>query len=528
MKILTAKQINQVDRRTTTQFGIPSLLLMENAGMNLYLALEDYFDDLSQQRIAIICGKGNNGGDGIVLARQLAQRGIHPDVYLLGKVSDLSGDARTNLDIYLKAKQPVQEVSSSREWAEYSDGLTHYSLIVDALLGTGISKNLEGLYSDVVSTINLTDAFVLSVDIPSGMFSDSLEGGVQTVLADATVTFTAPKVAHILNEDQEAIGDLRIVPIGSPVQLLDRPAFCLNLITREWVCSRLRPREIGAHKGNFGHVAIVSGSLGKAGAAALCASAALRAGSGLVTIYTPDLIQHLVASFRPESMTEGLASTPRGTFASKGAERLLDLFKERDAAGIGPGMTTERQTVRFIHQVVQNAKIPLLLDADALNAFEGHAKKLTNRHGQPLILTPHPGEFSRLAGQTTKKVLAKKVEMCRQFAQHHKLWVVLKGFRTLIATPDGQVFVCPLGNPGMATAGMGDALTGVLTSLLGLYAARQMIEPEEITEALSVGVYLHSLAGDLAVARTSQEALTAGDVIDHLGEAYRNLTEAEA
>ena len=507
---------------------MPSLLLMENAGINLYLALEDYLDGLPEQRIAILCGKGNNGGDGIVLARQLAQRGIPPDVYLLGSVKDVSGDARVNLDIYLKTGQQVQEVTSSREWAEYSDGLAQYTVIVDALLGTGIAKPLEGLYSDVVSAINLADAFVLSVDLPSGMFSDSLEGGVQSVLADATVTFTAPKIAHILNEDQEAIGKLRIVPIGSPSQLLDRADFRLNLITREWVRSRLLPREIRAHKGNFGHVAIVSGSLGKSGAAALCASAALRAGSGLVTIYTPDVVQPVVASFHPESMTEGLASTPRGTLSAKAADLLLALLQEKNAAGMGPGLSTEGETVQFVHKVVRNARIPLVLDADALNAFEGHLKKLSNRQAQPLVLTPHPGEFARLVSRTTKKVLADRAEMSRRFAQDHKLWVVLKGFRTLIATPYGQVFVCPLGNPGMATAGMGDALTGVLTSLLGVYAVRGKTEPEQLTEALIVGVYLHSLAGDLAVEQTGEEALTAGDVIDHLGEAYLQLVEVDS
>ncbi len=526
MKILTARQMNEVDGRTTEQYGLSSLVLMENAGIHLYLALEDYFEDLAEQRIAIICGRGNNGGDGIVLARQLLQRAIPCEVYLLNKVADVSGDARVNLDIYVKSGEPVHEITSSKQWAELSDGLQHFDVIVDALLGTGISKPLAGLYSEVVSTINLTDAFVLSVDIPSGMFSDALQGGVQTVRAEASVTFTAPQIAHILNEDQEAIGDLRIVPIGSPAALLERTDFYLNLITREMAVAYLPPREIKAHKGDFGHVAILSGSRGKSGAAALCASAALSTGSGLVTAYLPDEVQHLVAAFQPEIMTEGLASTSGGSFAAKAADAALELLRERDAAGMGPGLTTDPETVRFVHKVVEQSKVPLLLDADALNAFEGSSENLARRDS-PLILTPHPGEFSRLIGRPTSEVVADKVEIARKFAEKFQLWAVLKGFRTLIATPYGQVFVCPLGNPGMATAGMGDVLTGVLTSLLGLYSAQGMIQQEKITEALVFGVYLHSFAGDLAAAELSPEALTASDVIDFLGEAYLELSEVE-
>lgn len=525
-KILTAGQMNEIDRETTGRCVMPSLLLMENAGVHLCLTLQEYFrEDLPDRRIAIVCGKGNNGGDGIVLARQLVQRGIHPDVFLLGKVSEVSGDARVNLDIYLKSGELVREVTSSRQWSEVSQELPHYDIIVDALLGTGINKPLEGLHAEVVSSINLAGAFVLSVDIPSGMFSDSLLGGVQTVRADVTVTFTAPKIAHILNEDQEAIGDLHIVPIGSPASLLERPDFYINLITREMVSSFLLPRAAKAHKGDFGHVAIVSGSRGKSGAAALAALAALRTGSGLVTACVPDSVQPLVASFRSEIMTEGLASTQKGTFAARAADRLLKLLEEKDAAGMGPGLTTDPQTVRLVQRVVQDCPVPLLLDADALNAFQGQTRKLSNRNGQPLVLTPHPGEFARLAGKPTARVLADRVEMSRRFAQEHAVWVVLKGFRTLIATPGGEVFVCPLGNPGMATAGVGDVLTGVLTSLLGLHAARNLRGPKEITQALVTGVYLHSLAGDLAAAQTGPEALTSGDVVDCLARAYGSVKE---
>ncbi|MGH9340120.1 MAG: NAD(P)H-hydrate dehydratase [Acidobacteriota bacterium] len=527
MKILTAKQMNQVDRLTTDRYGLPSLILMENAGLNLYLALEDYFEDLPIRRIAIFCGKGNNGGDGLVLARQLVQRAIYPDVYLLSRVDDISGDARINLEAYLKSGEIVHTVTSDREWQEVEEGIYDYDIIIDALLGTGMSKPLKGLYAKVVADVNNTGAFVLSVDIPSGMFSDSLKGGVETVLADATVTFTAPKIAHILNQDQEAIGDLRIVPIGTPLDLLEQKDFYLNLMSREQVRSYLLPREVSSHKGDFGHVAVVGGSRGKSGAAILSARGALRAGSGLVTVYTPDVAQSTIASFQPELMTEGLASTSKGAFSKAATAQLLDVLQERDAAGMGPGLTTEKETIEFVNKVVQDSPVPMVLDADALNAFAGRIEKLKNRRRQPLVLTPHPGEFARLLSQPTASILENKVELSRKFAETHGVWLVLKSFRTLVAAPDGEVYVCPLGNPGMASAGMGDVLTGVLTSLLGLYAARGMTELAHVTRATVLGVYLHSLAGDLAAAQTGPEALAAGDVIENLGRAYLDLARAE-
>ena len=523
MKILTAKQMNEVDRLTDSEFGIPSLLLMENAGANLYRTLEEYFDELDSQSIAILCGKGNNGGDGIVLARHLVQRKIYPEVYLLSKVEEVSGDARVNLDAYLKSGEIVQQVTDPDEWDEISKPFGKYHIIVDALLGTGIRKPLTGLYSRVVSTINSTQAFVLSVDIPSGMFSDSLKGGVQTVQANATVTFAAPKIAHILNEDQETIGELHVAPIGNPQQLLEKEEHYLNLLTREQISSYLPQQHIKSHKGNWGHIVIVSGSRGKSGAAALSAGAALRAGSGLVTLCSPEVIQDVVASFQAEVMTEGLPSTQQGTFASTAAEPLLEILQGKDAAAIGPGLGREKETIAFVHKVVGQAKVPLVLDADALNAFENKIEKLKNDNDQPLILTPHPGEFSRLTGLPMDEILSQKVELSRQFAQERGVWVVLKSFRTLIAEPDGQVFACPLGNPGMATAGMGDVLTGVLTALVGIYAAQGMRAPHEISQAIRVGVYLHSLAGDLGALAVGPQTLTAGDVTAHLGQAYQEL-----
>ena len=525
MKILTAQQMNEVDRLTTEEFGLPSLVLMENAGLNLYWYLDECFEDLSSQNFAILCGIGNNGGDGFALARQLLQRDIQPHVYLLSKIEKVSGDARLNLEAYRKSGGIILEVSESSQWSQIGEKFTGYDIIVDAILGTGISKPLSGLYLDVVSTVNTADAFVLSVDLPSGMFSDSLTGGVPTIQASATVSFTAPKIAHILNEDQEAIGDLKVVPIGSPIQLLARSEFDLNLLTHEQVISWLPHRQISSHKGHLGHVLVAAGSLGKSGAAVLCGDAALRTGSGLVTVCTPDVVQPVVSSYQAELMTEGVHSTPQGTFALRSVDPVLQLLEGKNAAALGPGLGQESETVDFVHQIVQKINVPLVLDADALNSFQNCIEKLTNNHKQPLIVTPHPGEFSRLTGQPVEKILSHKVDLAREFARETGVWVVLKSFRTLVAEPNGPVFACPLGNPGMATAGMGDVLTGVITALLGMAAARKTTSPTDISRAVLSGVYLHSLAGEIAAAEVGPEALKAGDVTASLGLAYQDLSD---
>ncbi len=519
--------MTEVDRLTESEFGIPTLLLMENAGSSLRSTLESYIEDLESEWIAIVCGKGNNGGDGIVLARHLTQFRIYPDVYLLGKVDEVSGDARTNLDAYLETGEAVQEITDFEQWKEVSKQFEKYGVIVDALLGTGITKPLEGLYSEVVSTINQTPAFVLSVDIPSGMFSDSLSEGPQSIEASATVTFTAPKIAHILNQDQEALGELHVVPIGSPEQLLDKEDHYLNLLTEDEIGSYLPLWQARSHKGDFGHTVIIAGSRGKAGAAALSAGAAFRTGAGLVTICAPETIQAVVASFQPEVMTEGLPSTEQGTLASSALEPLLTILAGKDAAAMGPGLGRHPETFELVHNLVRQAPVPLVLDADALNAFGNAVDKLENNHHQALILTPHPGEFSRLVGLPTSEVLPQRVELARQMAQERGIWVVLKSFRTLIAQPDGQVFTTTLGNPGMATAGMGDVLTGTIAALVGIYCAQGWSEPHQISRAVQVGVYLHSLAGDLAAQKVGLQALMAGDVAAHLGQAYQELKDEE-
>ncbi|GAB4241864.1 MAG: NAD(P)H-hydrate dehydratase [Acidobacteriota bacterium] len=521
MKLLTAEQMREVDRRTTEKADVPSALLMENAGFHLWHALACRVPDLAERRVAILCGKGNNGGDGMVLARQLHQRGVTPDVYLFAAAAELRGDAALNAAILRHRELPFFEVTTSAAWSELADHLESYDVIVDALLGTGLAKPLEGLYATVVEAVNRTTAFVLAVDIPTGIPSDSVTAPPLCVHADLTVTFTAPKIAHALNRNREAFGEIVVADIGTPASLLDREEYRLHWLELEDLRRWYPGRAASSHKGHYGHVAVVAGSRGKAGAVGLASYAALRAGSGLVTACVPAGVQDCVAGFHPEVMTEGLPDTSEGTFSGEATKPLLTLLQAWDAAAVGPGLTTHPETRDFVRELVAAAPVPLVLDADGLNAFAGCPERIRNESGQPIVITPHPGEFARLTGQAVSEILADPLGEASRFAVERGVWVVLKDFRAVVAAPDGRVFVSPFGDPGMATAGMGDVLTGILVSFLGRPGTAQL--PEHVTAAVCAGVLLHSRAGELAAAARTPESLVAGDVIAALEEVWREV-----
>jgi len=523
MKVLTSEQMREIDRLTSDQTGVPSLILMENAAFNLFLALQDRFEDLAAEEILILCGKGNNGGDGMALARQLLQRGIYPDLVLLSKRESISRDAAVNLEILTRSGFPVFEIPDLESWSEFSSNLDRYTVIVDALLGTGITQPLSGFYAEVVQDLNQADAFVLAVDIPSGLISDSPTVDGPLVWADATVTFTAPKLAHVLSHNIEAIGALSVVPIGTPPSLLDRPEFRIEVLEETRVAEYLPARPASSHKGTYGHAVIIGGSRGKSGAAALGAQAALRSGAGLVTAASPISAQALIAGSRPEVMTEAFAETEKGAFAAAAVDAVLEFLRDKSAAGIGPGITTRPEAREFIRNVVEHSPVPLVIDADGLNAFEGCVDRLKNQSGLPLVLTPHPGEFSRLCGSPAKAILEDPLPAATRFSADHGVWLILKMFRNIIALPDGSVFISPRGNPGMATAGMGDVLTGILTGVLAQHLAAGVADAGTVTRAVCLGVYLHGLAADLAAEKKGWESLIAGDLFEALPEAFARL-----
>jgi len=532
MKVLTAAQMRDVDRLTTERYAVPSLLLMENAATQVALAVERRFGRLTGKRLIIICGKGNNGGDGAAVARQAWMRGAQVDVLLLANLETTSGDARINFDIVKKLASRDQgltfrEVSDVASWQDLKHNLSKYDLIVDGILGTGIQRAAEGLYGEVIR--DLADLFddllvrdqcsakIVSIDLPSGLPTDSDKPIGPTVRAHLTVTFTAPKPANVLPPACYYGGELVVAPIGSPEELIQSAGSTLNLIEPEQVAAWLHrtQRQPMSHKGTYGFVFLVAGSRGKPGAACLAAEAALRAGAGLVTVGTPGSCQPIIVSHVAEAMTECLDETPEGTIAETALDRALELLAERDLLAIGPGITTDESTRRFVRELIRRRRSPAIIDADGLNCLAPWPEELSGRE-IPLILTPHPGEMARLIGSTTQYVLDHRVELARAFAVKHSVILVLKGNRTLIASPEGQVYVNPTGNAGLATAGSGDVLTGMLAGLL----AQDKTSPLDVT---ITAVCLHGLAGDLAASTIGMRAMIASDITAKLGEAINLL-----
>ncbi|HEV2387411.1 MAG TPA: NAD(P)H-hydrate dehydratase [Candidatus Acidoferrales bacterium] len=520
MKAVTAARMRQIDRLTTERFGIPSLTLMENAGRSVADYIAKRYGRLHRRRILVLCGKGNNGGDGFVAARHLAGRGNEPSVYLVASPEELAGDAAVNFQRWQEAGA-VTAVAYPADRAKLGAALASADVVVDALLGTGLRGPAEGLLAEVIADVNqlATRAEIVAVDIPSGMASDTADSPGPTVDADTTIAFTAPKVGEILPPNAERVGRLLVRSIGTPAELVESDS-TLNvhwLEPGEFRALTLRRRP-DTHKGTYGHTLIVAGSRGKSGAAALAGMGALRSGAGLVTVATPAPALASVAQAMPELMTEPLDSTPAGSIAYAVIEsgRWRELLEGKTAVALGPGLTTAPETTRFVRAAIADCPLPVILDADALNAFAGGAGEFKNRRG-PLAVTPHPGEMARLTGETTATVQARRLETALETARAWNAFVVLKGFRTIVATPDGRAFVNSTGNPGMATAGTGDVLTGILAGLTAWFGA------DDWAAVLGLGVYIHGLAGDLAAERRGEISLVATDLVKSLPRAFRWL-----
>ena len=514
MKIVTAAEMREIDRATSERFGVPSLTLMENAGSAVAaFVLSEYPD---AKRVAVICGKGNNGGDGFVAARRLRGAGREVLVLLLTDPADLRGDAAA---MFKKmAEAPIIAKSHDELIAAKPQTMGAAEVLVDAVLGTGFRPPVSGLYAEAVAAINASGLPVVAVDIPSGADADVM--GAQTgavAQADAIVTFTAPRPAHIFGALTQ--GPIVIAPIGSPEQAITS-SLALNLITPREIAPLIGPRPRDANKGSFGHVLVIGGSVGKAGAAAMAGMSALRMGAGLSTVATPKSVLATVAGFHPELMTEPLEETDAGTISLRALEyaRLDNLVKGKTVLAIGPGISRNVETSEFVRTIVQKYPMPIVLDADGLNAFEGAASKL-NGKGRALVITPHPGEMARLTGLSILEVQRDRTGIARSFAREHDVIVVLKGHRTLVARPDGEVWVNTTGNPGMATGGTGDVLTGMVAGMI----AQNL---QHVIEAVTSAVYLHGLAGDLACEATGELSLVATDLIRALPEAFRRVRAA--
>jgi hydroxyethylthiazole kinase-like uncharacterized protein yjeF len=533
MKIVTSAEMREIDRVTSERFGVPSLTLMENAGTAVAnLALKSH---PSAKSFGVICGKGNNGGDGFVAARKLHELGKDVRVLLLGDPQELKGDAAENfkkLGSSHFSKTTKNGAPSALEIYEGwkspgSEAVFECDVLIDAVLGTGFRPPVSGAYAEAIAKINATDAPVIAVDIPSGADADIM--GEQTgavARADAIVTFNAPRPAHVFGN--LTTGPTIIAPIGSPEQAI-QSSFRLNLITPKDITTLVAPRPRHSNKGMYGHVLVLGGSIGKAGAAAMAGFSALRAGAGLVTVATAKSMLTTVAGFHPELMTEPLAETAEGTIALTAQRAIEQLAEKKTVLAIGPGISRNEETAEVVRRIVDEARTAVVLDADGLNAFEGKAEALNRKDRErrakdakgTLVLTPHPGEMSRLTGMSTAAIQRDRVNVARDFAQKHRLILVLKGDRTIVAGPHGEPWINPTGNPGMATGGTGDILTGIVAGLLAQF-------PQRPFDAVIAAVYLHGLAGDVACETMGEQALVATDLIRALPEAIRRVREGAA
>jgi ADP-dependent NAD(P)H-hydrate dehydratase / NAD(P)H-hydrate epimerase len=509
MKIVTAAEMREIDRVTSERFGVPSLTLMENAGTAVAsFAMAQW---PSARRFGVICGKGNNGGDGFVAARKLQAAGRDVRVLLLAERSELRGDAA---EMFSKLPAPpVIAASSEALKNEQARSVLSCDVLIDAILGTGFRPPVSGLYAEAIEMLNAAQLPMMAVDIPSGADADVMgeQSGV-VARADAVVTFTAPRPAHVFSGLTSGV--TRIAPIGSPQEAIVSE-LQLNVVTPHEIAALVRPRAAAANKGNFGHVLVVGGSLGKAGAAAMAGISALKVGAGLSTVATVKSVLATVAGFHPEVMTEALQETGRGTIAFTALKEIQSLAKGKTMMAVGPGISRDSETGELVRELLREHEIPVVLDADGLNAFEGRAAAL-NGDSRGLVLTPHPGEMARLTGMTIAAIQSDRIGVAQNFAGEHKLILVLKGHRTLVAKPNGEVWVNTTGNPGMATGGTGDILTGMVS---GFMAQNQ----KKIFEAVVAAVHLHGLAGDVARETIGEHSMVATDLVAALPEAFRRI-----
>jgi ADP-dependent NAD(P)H-hydrate dehydratase / NAD(P)H-hydrate epimerase len=512
MKIVSAEEMRAIDRATSDRFGVPSLTLMENAGA----AVADYVltHYASAARVVVFCGKGNNGGDGFVAARRLHEREKKVQVILLTDPSDLRGDAAV---MYGELPIPALAVHSIDELrTERAQLLVQGDLYLDAVLGTGFKPPVSGLYAEAIALMNASRVPVIAVDIPSGADADAMGKKTGTIArANAIVTFTAPRPAHVFGDLSS--GPTCVAGIGSPDGAIVS-SLQLNVITAHDIAPLVGPRPAESNKGNYGHVLVIGGSLGKSGAAAMVGMAVLRAGAGLSTVATAKSALGTVAGFHPELMTEPLSETDAGTISMSALEDIYELAKARSVVAIGPGISRNPQTAEMVRALVATLRVSMVVDADGLNAFDGRTNGLSGK-GRTLVITPHPGEMARLAGMSIPDVQRDRLGVARKFALEHELIVVLKGHRTLVVRPDGEAWVNTTGNPGMSTGGTGDILTGMVAGMIAQ-------NPKDAFAATTAAVHLHGLAGDVMREKVGEHSLVATDLLQGLPEAFRRTQKA--
>ena len=488
MIIVTAAQMQEMDRQTIETFGIPGRVLMENAGRGATrLFLERIYEAHAPGKVGIVAGRGNNGGDGFVVARYLHQRGIDTTVYLLAEADRVGGDAAANLSLLEKSRVPVIEVTDQKAFHSRRAEMLKVDYWIDAILGTGLKSDVRGFYKEVINFLNNLDKPLYAIDIPSGLDSDTGQPLGVCIHAAATATFASAKIGHVLYPGARHCGTVDVVDIGIPPAMAQEAGVKQELIVPEEIANRIGQRSEDAHKGQTGHVLVIAGATGKTGAAAMTTTSALRAGAGLVTLGIPHSLNPIMETQVVEAMTLPLPDQGTGQVLEEAFDVIVEAAASKQAMAIGPGLGTAAHTRNLVSRIIRETDLPLVIDADGLNNLAGHLSWLDGRKAAT-VLTPHPGEMARLTGMTVSDIQRDRIHSARQLAKQSQVHVVLKGARTVIAAPDGWVWVNPSGNPGMASGGMGDVLTGLISGFLA-----QGLDPDHGCQA---GVYLHGLAAD--------------------------------
>lgn len=517
MKVVTVAEMKNIEKAAIEEYGIPGIVLMENAGVEVVRQIESILGNLYNKKISVFAGTGNNGGDGYVVARHLHNQGAKVKVFLIGSKANVQGDALTNLQIITHMGIDILEVANQHDWDKVKIAMTFTDCLVDALLGTGFTGQLRDNMTQVVECINKMNKVIISIDVPTGVDGDTGQIQGVAVKASHTITFALPKQGLLLYPGASYVGELYVADIGIPKLLLQDRSIQQNLITSTEAEEMFVRRQPDVHKGSCGKVLVVAGSKGLTGAAALSASAAMRSGAGTVTLGIAESLHDIMETKLTEVMTSPLAETSSGFVGEESFTEIERLSLQNDVVAIGPGLGRHVETLSLVRRVIQTMERPLVIDADALYALIDHTSILAEAKSMP-ILTPHPGEMARLVGLTPEEVNQDRVYIARQAAMEWGSIIILKGARTIVAFPDGEVYINSSGNAGMATGGAGDVLTGVIAGLIGQGLSSH--------EAALTGVYIHGLAGDI-VARSGMIGMIASDIIKALPAAIFGIQEKD-
>jgi NAD(P)H-hydrate epimerase len=515
MYLVNAREMQQMDRRTIEEIGLPGRILMENAGRGATrFFLKHLYGKDAGKHVAVVAGRGNNGGDGFVMARYLSQKQIPVTVYLLSESGRLQGDAKANLELLHSLAVPVEEIKDEKIFQAQKNKWHKHDLFIDAILGTGLNSDVRGFYKKVITELNLMQKPLFAVDIPSGLDSDTGQIRGISIRADATATFGFAKIGHILHPGADYCGDLAVIEIGIPSAIASSVGCRQRLINSETIKRDYSPRRADAHKGASGHLLVLAGSVGKTGAAAMTSESALRIGAGLVTLGIPQSLNAILENRLLEVMTHPLPERPPGQLAQEAGSKIKKLLKDKRCLAIGPGLGTGAETSALVRDVIAGSDLPVIIDADGLNNLVGRLDILKERQA-PTLITPHPGEMARLMSVPVSSIQRDRVSAARSLATEYGIHVVLKGAKTVIAHPDENVFINPSGNSGMASGGMGDVLTGLIAGLI--------TQGYEVGYAAHAGVFLHGSAADHLANQKGPIGYLASEVMDQIPAALRHL-----